>query len=153
MSVILGIEKLQTQLGKDETDKLEEAAQIHQSQSNIIFCILAVEDSTIQIETTQSENRSGRYASEATLIKRTHEVFDNALPQYDVQVIPAPFLPSPTSVVTTAWLEKMMDSKGVRIKQLAFDTGVDRDSIAGWVSGKRSMSQIVKAMFYFYFTR
>ena len=153
MSVILGIEKLQTQLGTDEISKLVEAAEIHQSQSNIGFCILAIEESAIQIETTQSENRSGRYASEATLIKRTHEVFDNVLPQYEIQVIPVPFLPSPTSVVTTAWLEKMMLSKGVRIKQLAFDTGVDRESIAGWVSGKRSMSQIVKAMFYFYFTR
>jgi hypothetical protein len=153
MSVILGIEKLQTQLGTDELLKLEEAAQVHQGQSNISFCILAVDDREIQIETTQSENRSGRYASEATLIKRTHEVFDNSLPKFNIEVIPATYMPSPTRVVTVAWLEKMMQDKGVRIKQLAFDTGVDRESIAGWVSGKRSMSQIVKAMFYFYFSR
>jgi hypothetical protein len=153
MSVIPDIEKLQTLLGAEELRKLEEAAQVHQGQSNITFTILAVNNSEIQIETTQSENRSGRYASEATLTKRTHEVFDNALPNYTIQVIPVPFIPSPTSVVTVAWLEKMMQHKGVRIKQLAFDTGVDRESIAGWVSGKRSMSQIVKAMFYFYFNR
>ena len=150
MSVILGIEKLNTLLSEDEIAKLEKAAERHKVQSSITFCILTLEKDTIQIETTQSENRSGKYASEATLIKRTHELFDKWLPNFKVAISPAPFLPSPTSVVNPVWLEKKMDEKGVRIKQIAFETGIDRESIADWVSGKRSMSQIVKAMFYFY---
>lgn len=150
MSVILGIEKLKSQLDEQQLELLEQAAETHKKQSNITFCILVIEADSIQIETSQTANRSGKYATEASLVKRTHEVFDKWLPKFEIQVIPATYLPSATSVVNPKWLEQKMDEKGVRIKQIAFDTGVDRESIADWVSGKRSMSQIVKAMFYFY---
>ncbi|WP_432713592.1 helix-turn-helix domain-containing protein [Pedobacter sp.] len=153
MSVIPGIEKLSTLLEADQLTKLEKAAERHQTQSNITFSILTLTENTLHIETTQSENRSGKYASEATLVKRTHEVFDKWLPNFDIQISAAPFLPSPTSVVNTAWLERKMLEKGVRIKQIAFETGIDRESIAEWISGKRSMSQLVKAMFYFYLSK
>lgn len=153
MSIILGVEKLHIVLTEDKLTQLEKAAERYKIQSNITFCILAIKENTVQIETTQSENRSGKYASEATLIKRTHEIFDKWLPNFDIQINSAPFLPSPTSVVNPAWLEKKMEEKGVRIKQIAFETGIDRKSIAEWISGKRSMSQIVKAMFYFYLTK
>jgi hypothetical protein len=153
MSVILGIEKFKDQMKSEQISQLEQAADIHKNQSNITFCILAIEDSAVQIETTQAETRSGKYASEATLIKRTHEVFDKWIPTLDVQVIPVTFKPSPTSVVNPAWLEMKMQEKGIRIKQIAFETGINRESISGWVSGKRSMSQIVKAMFYFYLSK
>jgi hypothetical protein len=62
-------------------------------------------------------------------------------------------LPSPAAIVDRLWIEKKMQEKGVRIKQIAFDTGVDRTSISDWVTGKRSMGQIVKAMFYFYLSK
>lgn len=153
MSVILGIEKLKTRLSDEQLQQMEQAAEVHKVQANISFCILAVEGSAIQIETTQAENRSGKYATEATLTKRTHEVFDKWLPSFDIQVMPATFMPSPPSVVNPVWLEKKMQEKGIRIKQIAFDTGIDRESIAGWVSGKRNMSQIVKTMFYFYLNK
>lgn len=153
MSVILGIEKLKSQLDEQQLELLEQTAETHKKQSNIIFCILVMEADSIQIETSQTENRSGKYATEASLLKRTHEVFDKWLPKFDIQVIPATYMPSPTSVVNPKWLEQKMEEKGVRIKQIAFDTGVDRESIADWVSGKRSMSQIVKAMFYFYLSK
>ena len=153
MSTILGIEKLNDQLDADQLDQLDKAAAIHKSQSNIEFCILSVEEKNISIETTQSETRSGKYATQSTLVKRTQEVFEKALPTFDIKVEPMPFLPNPTSVVNPAWLEKKMKEKGVRIKQIAFETGVDRDSISDWITGKRAMSQIVKAMFYFYLSR
>ncbi|WGQ10674.1 XRE family transcriptional regulator [Pedobacter gandavensis] len=150
MSVILGIEKLKRHLNEKQLELLQQEAETHKCEANITFCILAIEEHSMQIETSQAEKRSGKYATEASLVKRTHEVFDQWLPSFEVQVIPATYLPSPSSVVNPSWLEKRMEEKGVRIKQIPFDTGVDRESIADWVSGKRSMSQIVKAMFYFY---
>lgn len=153
MDVILGIKNLKPLLSDEQIHQIEQAAEVHKIQANISFCILAVEDHAIQIETAQAENRSGKYATAATLTKRTREVFDKWLPAFDIQVIPATFMPSPTSVVNPAWLENKMKEKGIRIKQIAFDTGIDRESISGWVSGKRNMSQLVKAMFYFYLTK
>jgi len=150
MHIIKGIGELSTQLSAEQIEQLESAAGIHKSQSNIEFTILKVDGKDIHIEAAQSETRSGRYATEAALNKKSHELFDKWLPGYTLIVTLSPHLPSPASVVTPTWLEMKMKEKDVRIKQIAFDTGVDRDSIADWVSGKRSMSQIVKAMFYFY---
>ena len=153
MSVIIGIEQLSKELTAEETLALDNAAATHKSQSNIEFTILQVLDDVVHIETAQTQNRSGRYANEATLTKKTHELFDRRLPGRTIKVDVSPFLPSPTTAVTPQWLEEKMKEKGVRIKQIAFDTGVDRDSIAEWVAGKRAMSQIVKAMFYFYLNK
>lgn len=152
MSNILGIEKLSDHLDTDQLEQLENAAAVHKGQSNIEFCILRVEEHTVAIETTQSETRSGKYANQSTLVKRTMEVFEKMLSPLTITVEPAPYLPNPTSVVNPLWLDKKMKEKGVRIKQIAFETGVDRESISDWVTGKRAMSQIVKAMFFFYFS-
>lgn len=153
MSVIIDIEKLSERLKAEELEELDAAAAVHQKQSNIEFRIIEVEEDVMHIETSQSETRSGKYAKEAALVKKTHEVFDRWFPGLKLQIQVSPHLPSPATVVTTAWLERKMNEKGVRIKQIAFDTGVDRESIADWVSGKRSMSQIVKAMFFFYLNK
>jgi hypothetical protein len=153
MSIIQGIEKISHQLDDEQLEQLENAAEIHKNQNNITFTIEKFEEETVYIETAQSETRSKKYASEATLVKRTHEVFDKCLAGFKIEVDPSAFMQTPTSVVNPAWLEKKMKEKGVRIKQIAFETGVDRDSISEWVTGKRSMSQIVKAMFYYYLSR
>jgi hypothetical protein len=153
MSVIQELHKLDQILDKEQLEQLDAAAEMHQEQSGIEFRIAEVEGEVVHIETSQSERRSGKYANEATLFKRTREVFEKRLKGIKLEVQAFPHLPSPTSVVTTKWLESKMNEKGVRIKQIAFDTGVDRESIADWVSGKRSMSQIVKAMFYFYLSK
>jgi hypothetical protein len=153
MSVIQGIDKIARQLDDEQLEQLENAAELHKNQSNISFSILKFEEGTVYIEAAQAETRSKKYASEATLIKRTHEVFGKILAEFKIEVDPSAYMETPTSVVNPAWLEKKMKEKGVRIKQIAFDTGVDRDSISDWVSGKRSMSQIVKAMFYFYLSK
>jgi hypothetical protein len=152
MSTIQYIEKLENHLSTEQLSKLEKAAERHAAQSNIGFKIHSVADNVIEVETTQAETPSGKYASEATLVKRTEDLFRKSLPGYRIIVSTETFLPSPASVVNASWIERKMKEKGVRIKQIAFETGVDRGSISDWVTGKRSMSQIVKAMFYFYLT-
>jgi len=153
MSSIQNINLLDTILDTDKIIKLDKAASRHQEQSNTNFNIRLVGDNTIEIATVQGETSSGKYATEATLIKRTEDLFRKHLPHYKITVSPETFQASPASVVTIAWIEKMMLQKGVRIKQIAFDTGVDRESVSEWVTGKRSMSQIVKALFYYYLSK
>lgn len=150
MPTIENINKLSRILNPEQIEQLESAALVQGQQSNITFTVIAISEKSIQIAVAQAENNSKKYATEAVLIKRTHEVFDKSVSDYTLEIDATTALPSPVSIVTVQWLEKMMLQKGVRIKQIAFDTGVDRESIAQWVSGKRSMSQIVKAMFYFY---
>lgn len=153
MSSIPGIEKLAAILNETDTQKLTRSADRHFTASNITFTILSVSEGTIEIETAQGETKSGKYASEVTLISRTRELFAKLLPKMELHISPATYAPSPASTVTTQWLEEKMKLKGVRIKQIAFETGIDKESISDWVTGKKSMSQIVKAMFYFYLNR
>jgi len=153
MSEIKNIHLLTSLLNEEQLKQLELAAKQRKEESNITFTIQSVLSHIIEIETLQKENRSGKYANELALIKRTNEVFAKYLPNFQLHVHPVTFLPSPAMTVTPLWLEKKMLEKGIRIKQMAFDTGIDRESIADWISGKRAMSQIVKAMFYFYLTR
>lgn len=144
------IKKLTEQLSHDDARKLEQSIETLQKESSITFTVKQLADQLIEIECRQDENRSGNYATEAALIKRTEQLFKKHFPHSKLVVVPVTYRPSPSTAVTPAWLEQKMNEKGIRIKQIAFDTGVDRESISEWVTGKRKMSQIVKAMFYYY---
>ena len=153
MSSIQNINLLDTLLTTEKIIKLDKAASRHQEQSNTNFNIRSAGEKEIEVTTVQGETSSGKYATEATLIKRTEDLFRKYLPDYKITVSPETFQASPASVVNVVWIEKMMLLKGIRIKQIAFDTGIDRESVAEWVTGKRSMSQIVKALFYYYLNK
>lgn len=153
MSSIPGIEKLAETLTAEQLEKLEKGAQRHAEMSNMSFTILSIASTELEIEVAQNETKSGRYATEATLTTRTRELFTKFLPNIKLNISPVTYAPSPASTVTTKWLEEKMDQKGVRIKQIAFETGIDKEAISDWVTGKKSMSQLVKAMFYFYLSK
>ena len=153
MSSIQNINLLENHLSADQIIKLDKAASRHQEQSNTNFKVLSLSEKTIEVATAQGETTSGKYATETTLIKRTEDLFRKHLPAHKVIVSPETFQVSPASVVNTAWIEKMMEQKGIRIKQIAFDTGIERESVSEWVTGKRRMSQIVKALFYYYLSK
>lgn len=150
--MIINLNKL-TQLSADQISKLDKAAERHQRESSIIFTIKYADEYVTEIECRQEENKSGNYATEATLVKRTQELFSKFLLQSQLVILPVTFRLSLASAVNPGWLEQKMNEKGIRIKQIAFDTGIDRESISDWVTGKRNMSQIVKAMFYYYFSK
>lgn len=153
MSTIKNLEILAEILESSELEKLETLAFLHQKQSSIEFTVRSLEEDILTVETEQGET-TGNYANFKTLIKRTGEVFNKFLPAgIQLHVIPDEFTPSPAIVVTPEWISNKMLEKDIRIKKIAFDTGLSRKDIAGWVSGERNMSQIVKAMFYFYFNQ
>ncbi|RZM28799.1 MAG: XRE family transcriptional regulator [Pedobacter sp.] len=153
MSTIIGIDKLTQQITAEGVSKLDKGAERHKRESSITFTVKYADEHVTEIECRQEENKSGNYSTEATLIKRTQELFSRFLPQSQLVILPVTFRPSPASAVTPTWLDQKMNEKGIRIKQIAFDTGIDRESISDWVTGKRNMSQIVKAMFYYYLSK
>jgi hypothetical protein len=151
MSNIKNLDILSTALDETAIKELDAAAAVHLKQSSIEFTILSLENNTLTVDTEQGKT-SGNYANFKTLIKRTGEVFNKYLPSgYQLHVNAKEFEESPAMIVNPAWIDRKMQEKEVRIKQIAFDTGLDRKDISGWVTGERTMSQIVKAMFYFYF--
>lgn len=150
---IQNIDYLGSLLNADELNSLKKAAERHSQQSNIDFKIVSVDDKIAEIETSQGETASGKYATQQVLLKRTAELFKKRLPGLELQITANAVLPSPADVVDVSWIDQKMQEKGLRIKQIAFETGIDRESISDWVTGKKAMGKTVKAMFYFYLSR
>lgn len=153
MTVIKGLDKLQGIIGEKEVAQLNKAATTHKKFSNIVFEIEDADESALTVLVEQEQNSSGNYANQRTLIKRAHEVFDKVVPSsVQLNVKAQEYFESPTTKVTPQWIEQQMLDKEVRIKQIAFDTGINKSDISAWLNGIKPMSQIVKALFYYYFS-
>jgi len=150
---IQNIDCLVSLLKSDELNALNKAAERHSQQSNMDFKIISVNGNVVEIETSQGETASGKYATQQVLLKRTEELFKKRLSGFELQISANAVLPSPADVVDVPWIDQKMQEKGLRIKQIAFETGIDRESISDWVTGKKAMGKTVKAMFYFYLSR
>jgi len=153
MTVIKGAEKLKDILTDEEISQLNKAAITHKKFSNILFEIDDVNESELSITAEQEQNPSGNYANQRTLVKRAHEVFDRFVPSsVRLNIKALEYFESPTAKVSPQWIEQKMLEKEIRIKQIAFDTGINKADISAWLNGIKPMSQIVKALFYYYFT-
>lgn len=151
MSTIENLDTLSAVLDAGDLKKLDDAASVHLKQSNIRFAVTGLSGDTLSVRAEQGQT-GGNYARYRTLIKRAQEVFGRFLPAgVTLDVMPVEFRESPTAVVSPGWISRQMEEKGVSIRQIAFDTDIDRKDIAGWVTGERNMSRIVRALFYYYF--
>ncbi|MDQ0966776.1 hypothetical protein QFZ20_002179 [Flavobacterium sp. W4I14] len=127
---IQNIHYLNPLLSIEQITALEKAAERHSQQANMDFKIHSVDGNVIQVETGQGETASGKYATRQVLVKRTEELFEKRLPGFEIHVTANAVLPAPTDVVNVSWIDKKMQQKGLRIKQIAFETGIDRESIS-----------------------
>jgi hypothetical protein len=153
MSTIKNIGRLSGILPEAAIAKLEAAAALHLRHSNITFKIVDVSDTEIHVRAEQGKTLAENYATTHTLVTRTRELFGNFLPDRTVYTHPVAYSTPIVEVVDPEWLKEKMLTKGVKIKDIVTDTGIDKSNISAWVNGIRPMTQIVKAMFYFYFTR
>lgn len=151
--VIKNFNKIAELVPLEKHNDLDQAANLHLRYSNIEFKIIGIDGRDISIRATQRKHASENYADAATLVKRTRELFQPFLPGYLIYTHPITFKLSVVEVVTPEWINVKMLQKKIRIKDIATDTGIDKTNLSAWINGVRPMSQPVKAMFYFYFTR
>ena len=109
---------------------MDKEAERHKKESDITFSIKYSNENVTKVECRQEENKSGNYATEATPIKRTDQLFSKFLPQSQLVILPVTFRLSAASAVTPSRLAQKMNVKGIKIKQIAYDTGVNRESIS-----------------------
>jgi hypothetical protein len=157
MSSIIQIEKLTKIYTEQEIAEINQAVKEWISSENIEFTIRSTTAvgvfKSVSVRVTQNYLESGVYFDRATLISKTEEIFKPYLLGRMLYIDVIPYRPVITDIVTPEWLEERMVKRGVRVKDIATDTGIDRTSLSGWISGLRPMSQSVKAMFYFYLVR
>ncbi|AMQ00920.1 hypothetical protein AY601_4069 [Pedobacter cryoconitis] len=152
MGVIKNVHKLELHYSPEEIAKLEAGAAMHLKYSNITFKIVSIVPG-ITIRVVQEKSLSGNYADRKTLIERTKELFSTVTGNLHIVVHAVPFEEPIVDIADPAWVAAEMLRTGVKIKDLVKETGIDKTNLSAWINGTRPMSQPVKAMFYYYFTR
>jgi hypothetical protein len=148
MGVIKNIEALGS-LNELELQKLEAGAAMHMQYSRIEFKVLEVNENDITVRVTQGESPAGNYLTSKELVNRAKDLFSFYLPGKTIHVRAFPYSVPKVEAVGPEWIQKQMHSKGVSQKTIVEETGIDKTNVSAWITGKRPMSQPVKAMFWF----
>lgn len=149
MTNVKNIKLIEDILSASQLEKLEAGAALHLRHSRIEFKVLEVDDKSITIRVTQSKSPAEYYLSAKDLSARAKDLFGAFLPDLDIRARAIPYSAPTVEVVTPEWIQAKMSEKGMDNKSIVEMTGVDKANISNWISGKRPMSQPVKAMFYF----
>lgn len=151
-TIIKNIHLLKPHLSEKLISDLEQGASLYRRHSRITFKILRLADNVLTVETRQDKSPAENYLDGKTLYERTKELFAaNELPEgIKLHINTIPYKPSPTEIITPEYIRHFLTDLKIKVKDVAADTGVDKTNISAWVNGTREMSQIVKAMFYYY---
>lgn len=133
--------------------KLEIGALQHRKFARITFKILSVRERILEIQTIQTKSPHENHADEDLLILRTKELFAHFFPEYEIVVTAIPYQANPTEQVTPEYIRDAMTSYDIKVKDIVEETGIDKSNVSAWVNGTRTMSQPVRAMFYYYIWR
>jgi hypothetical protein len=130
--------------------KLETGALQYRKFARITFKVVSVADKILHIHTAQTRSPHENHADEDRLILRTKELFSHFFPDYEIVVTAIPYQANPTEKVTPEYIREAMTSYHIKVKDIVDETGIDKSNVSAWVNGTRSMSQPVRAMFYYY---
>lgn len=136
---------------EETLSKMEHAALQHHRYSNITFKIISKGNDGINIEIRQGKSPSENYFNAKRLVEITKETFGPLLADIKLKVGTQPYTPPVVDVVDPDWINKEMFQTGTKLKDIAKDTGIDYTNLSAMVNGKREISQVMKALFYFYF--
>lgn len=152
MALIKSINLL-NHLSANQLATLEKRAELHKRYSSIEFKILEAKPEVITIRVVQEKSHAGNYFSAKRLSEIGKELFDGVLDGVTIHCRPIVYSPSPTDQVTAEWIQKKFESTGLSIKQVGHDIGIDPNTISALKAGKKPLSGVTKAAFYYYFLK
>jgi hypothetical protein len=132
--------------------KLDEAGKLHKQYSNIEFKILRATEQEVDIRVTQGKVITGIYHGKERLVEIVHETFDSLFPGIKIHARAFPYELPPSSIVTPEWIEKKMTKLKIGHKDLIKDLGMNKANVSVYLSGDRPMSDVIKNVFYYYFS-
>lgn len=136
-------------LSPEQLDKLDRGAEMHLRHARIHFKVLEVGPDYITIQVVQTKSPAENYLSAKDLSDRAKELFAHFFPDRKIHARPSVYIPPSVDHVTPQWVARKLSDKGFSQVDIINETGIDKTNISAWISGKRPMSQPVKAMFYF----
>ena len=137
-------------LTPDQLATLTHRAEQQRRFSSIEFKVVEVKPDSVVLLIRQEKSHAGNYFPVKRLLEILRETFGDLVGDRKIEPRPYPYKPSPPDVVDAAWLQARRGQKPV--KAIAHDLGVDANMVSGYMGGKRPLSGVVRAMFYWYFT-
>jgi hypothetical protein len=149
-NIIKGLHLLKD-LAKPDIDAMEQAALRLWQQFAVTFKFVEYGDKSVTIQVAQDRNQEKTYFDRKFLIGMVHQTFDAYFPSKKILVNPIPFVPNPTEVVNSVWIKDRMLKTGCRLKTIAEETGLNMSYLSTLTNGVDPLSEMAKAMFYYYF--
>lgn len=134
-----------------DLDKIETAAFSKLKKSGIKLKVIENSNRKVVIEARQLKLRKGPYLSEREIEKRVLGIIDHFFAEKKVYVKAHIFKQAPSSIVDPLWINEKMVATGKKLKEIAQDTGIDYSQLSSLVNGSRGLSNVMKAMFWYYF--
>lgn len=134
-----------------DIEKMELAACEHARFNSIKFKVESYDDRSVVFNISQGKNSAGAYHNKSRLIQIVHETFDRFFPGRKVLVHAFPYIDAPVNKVTDEWIRKQMHAKGIKLKDIEHDTGMNYAYLSSLTNGNEPLSQGMKSMFYYYF--
>jgi len=150
MEIIKKLDKLSDVLSSDRVVRIQQEASDYLKQHNILFTVLACEQEGITVKIEQEKPLSGRIYTFEELIVTAKGLFGRYVLN-EVFVHAHPYVESPAEAVDGKWVQSHMNHYKIKLKEVAFQTGIDKTNLSAWINEKRPMSRIVKAMFFNFF--
>jgi hypothetical protein len=153
-NIIKGLHYL-IDMPEEKVDEMERIALVLWQNFYLKFKVLEYDQSKVIIKVTQ-EKAAPDYPginafSNHELINIVHKEFDKFFLGGTVLAHPFPFISNPVSDVNYKWIEGQMLTTGTRLKDIAADTGLNKSYLSNLINGKDPLSDMAKAMFYYYF--
>ena len=133
-----------------ELEKLEKGALMHRQYSGITFKVMEYDSKKAVIQVAQAKHVNENYFDKKRLIEITHETFDKFLGR-KIHVQPIPYAPSPVEKVDSNWVRKKMLDNGIKLKDMVGETGLNKTQLSPLINDSKPLSQVTKAMLYYYF--
>lgn len=155
MKTIKNLKLLYPIVSSQNLEKMESAAGILKRFERVDFKVMEVAQGLreITVMVSQGKNPSGNYLTDKDLIERGKSLFQEFLPSFKINIQPVEFQLAPVEIVTTDWIQERMLVRGVALKQLVNDTGIDKASLSAVINGLKPLSRTMKGLFYYYFKK
>ncbi|WP_342327611.1 hypothetical protein [Pedobacter sp. FW305-3-2-15-E-R2A2] len=150
MEIIRNLDKLSDVLTPDAIVRVQNEASNYLKQDNLFFTVLSYEQEGLTVKVEQDRPLTEKIYTFDELVFIAKDLFGRYIIN-EVFAHPHPYVESPAEVVNGKWVQLHMNHYEIRLKNVAFQTGIDKTNLSAWINEKRPMSRIVKAMFFNFF--
>lgn len=137
-------------LAPDKLETLRQRAALHRRYSSIDFKVLECTPEKLVIRVRQGKSNAENYFDSKRLAEIGKETFGDLGAWKAVHAGTMPYQLPPPHVVDFEWIQEKMRERGLKVKDVSRDLGVDSHTISAYKNGLKPLSGVVKAMFYYY---